>query len=51
MKGGEPQDAERVAGPAKTRKSGRDVFLYFDNDMKVKAPENAAELAKRLRLK
>jgi uncharacterized protein YecE (DUF72 family) len=49
--GGEPQDAERVSGPAKPRKSGRDVFLYFDNDIKVKAPENAAELAKRLRLK
>jgi uncharacterized protein YecE (DUF72 family) len=31
------------------RKGGRDVFLYFDNDIKVKAPENAAELARRLR--
>lgn len=50
-KGLEPQDAERVSGPAKPRKSGRDVFLYFDNDMKVRAPENAAELARRLKLK
>lgn len=48
--GGEPADAERVAGPARARRSGRDVFLYFDNDRKVKAPENAAELARRLGL-
>jgi uncharacterized protein YecE (DUF72 family) len=46
--GEEPADAERVGGPGKPRKSGRDVFLYFDNDIKVKAPENAAGLAKRL---
>jgi uncharacterized protein YecE (DUF72 family) len=29
---------------------GRDVFLYFDNDMKVMAPENALELTRRLHL-
>lgn len=46
--GDEPSDAERAGGPAKPRKSGRDVFLYFDNDIKVKAPKNAAELEKRL---
>jgi len=46
--GEEPADAERVGGPGKPRKSDRDVFLYFDNDIKVKAPENAAGLAKRL---
>lgn len=50
VKGGEPPDAERVAGPAKSRESGRDVFLYFDNDIKVKAPANAAELEKILGL-
>lgn len=49
--GEEPKDAERIGGPAKPRKSGRDVFLYFDNDIKVKAPENAAALARRLHLK
>jgi len=48
--GEEPADAERICGPGKPRKSGRDVFLYFDNDIKVKAPENAAGLAKRLEL-
>jgi uncharacterized protein YecE (DUF72 family) len=46
--GAEPEDAETIAGPAKPRKSGRDVFLYFDNDIKVKAPKNAAALAGRL---
>jgi uncharacterized protein YecE (DUF72 family) len=49
--GEEPADAERVDGPATPRKSGRDVFVYFDNDIKVKAPENAADLEKRLNLK
>ncbi|OYV32892.1 MAG: hypothetical protein B7Z80_25620, partial [Rhodospirillales bacterium 20-64-7] len=42
--GEEPADAERVLGPAHPRKSGRDVFLYFDNDMKVRAPEDARAL-------
>jgi uncharacterized protein YecE (DUF72 family) len=50
VEGREPLDAERVAGPVKTRESGRDIFLYFDNDIKVKAPENAAELEKILGL-
>jgi uncharacterized protein YecE (DUF72 family) len=50
VKGSEPPDAERVAGPAKIQESGRDVFLYFDNDIKVKAPANAAELEKILGL-
>jgi uncharacterized protein YecE (DUF72 family) len=48
--GHEPKDAERIGGPATARKSGRDVFVYFDNDIKVKAPKNAAELVARLHL-
>lgn len=44
--GGEPRDAERITGRAPVRQSGRDVFLYFDNDTKVKAPENALTLAR-----
>ena len=50
-RGGEPMDAERVGGPAKPRTAGRDVFLYFDNDIKVQAPKNAADLARRLHLR
>jgi len=46
--GGEPKDAERVLGPAKRRAGGRDVFVYFDNDAKVRAPADAASLAARL---
>ncbi|MFD0985609.1 DUF72 domain-containing protein [Methyloligella solikamskensis] len=49
-KGGEPQDAERVGGRADKRPSGRDVYVYFDNDMKVKAPRDANGLAARLGL-
>ena len=45
--GSEPEDAERVSGKARPRK--RDVFVYFDNDKKVRAPANAMELIRRLR--
>jgi len=46
--GGEPDDAERAGAPAKPRRSGRDVFVFFDNDAKVRAPRDAAALAERL---
>jgi uncharacterized protein YecE (DUF72 family) len=45
--GDEPDDAERVGGKARPRK--RDVFVFFDNDKKVRAPANALELMRRLR--
>jgi uncharacterized protein YecE (DUF72 family) len=45
--GDEPEDAERIGGKAKQRK--REVFVYFDNDLKVRAPANAMELMRRLR--
>lgn len=46
--GGEPADARRVhQRPARTC-GGRDVYVYFDNDMKVKAPFDAMALAARL---
>jgi uncharacterized protein YecE (DUF72 family) len=48
LEGGEPADARRVAGPAKRAPRGRDVFVYFDNDAKVRAPFDACGLAKRL---
>jgi uncharacterized protein YecE (DUF72 family) len=46
--GREPADVERVMGPCRPRKSGRDVYVYFDNDIKVRAPADAAALAARL---
>ncbi|MBW4022714.1 MAG: DUF72 domain-containing protein [Proteobacteria bacterium] len=46
--GGEPADAERVGPKAQKRK--RDVFVYFDNDLKVRAPVDAQALMRRLGL-
>lgn len=43
--GKEPEDAERVDGAAHPR--ARDVFVYFDNDAKVRAPIDAAGLVQR----
>jgi uncharacterized protein YecE (DUF72 family) len=43
-RGGEPTDAERAGGPAPKRRAGRDVFVFFDNDAKVRAPADAAAL-------
>jgi uncharacterized protein YecE (DUF72 family) len=45
--GEEPADAERIGGKGRARK--RDVFVYFDNDKKVRAPADALELIRRLR--
>ena len=45
-KGGEPEDSERVDGKAAKRK--RDVFVYFDNDKKVRAPFDAKALEDRV---
>jgi uncharacterized protein YecE (DUF72 family) len=47
-RGGEPADAERVLGPAKRLAKGRDVYVFFDNDAKVRAPADAKGLAERL---
>jgi uncharacterized protein YecE (DUF72 family) len=49
--GGEVADAARVGPPAKPRKSGRDVYVYFDNDVKVRAPYDAMNLAATLGLR
>ena len=46
--GGEPDDAERVLPPAKRRSGGRDVFVFFDNDAKVRAPVDAQALQELL---
>ena len=46
--GREPQDADRVIGGAGPKRSARDVFVYFDNDVKVRAPFDAQALAARV---
>ncbi|MCC5064878.1 DUF72 domain-containing protein [Xanthomonas campestris] len=47
--GGEPTDAQRV-GPRASKRVQRDVYCYFDNDMKVHAPFDARGLMQRLDL-
>ncbi len=42
-RGGEPRDAKRIAGKTRRARS-RDVFCYFDNDVKVRAPFDADRL-------
>ncbi|WP_363322295.1 hypothetical protein [uncultured Pigmentiphaga sp.] len=48
-RGSEPRDAIRMDGKAR-RSTGRDVFCYFDNDVKVQAPRNAKTLMAKLKL-
>jgi uncharacterized protein YecE (DUF72 family) len=43
-RGGEPRDASRVLPRSPSRARGRDVFVFFDNDAKVRAPVDAATL-------
>ncbi len=45
-----PRGAKRTGAPHRPPKSGGDVFVYFDNDVKVRAPFDAMSLAHRLHL-
>src|SRR5688572_2116925 len=45
-----PAGPRLVAAPAPVRPAGRDVFVYFDNDVKVRAPFDAMALAHRLKI-
>jgi uncharacterized protein YecE (DUF72 family) len=47
--GGEPEDAERVIKESGPERSSRDVFVYFDNDAKVRAPFDAKSLTQRVK--
>lgn len=51
-RGGQPRDAHTVDGAqAKAEHPGhRDIHVYFDNDIKVRAPFDAARLMRKLRL-
>jgi len=44
----EPDDANRIKPPLKRSAKGRDVYVYFDNDVKVRAPADARSLAEKL---
>ena len=44
----EPNDAQLIAAGPPTRRNARDVYVYFDNDAKVRAPFDARALHTRL---
>lgn len=48
--GAQPPDAQRVSAKEPARRASRDVFCYFDNDIKVMAPFDARRLIDRLGL-
>jgi uncharacterized protein YecE (DUF72 family) len=49
-RGREPADAHRISKARPRRRRERDVYCYFDNDAKVKAPVDARSLMTNLRL-
>ena len=46
--GEEPEDAERIVNQPGPRRKSRDVYVYFDNDAKVRAPFDAKALMERV---
>ncbi len=46
--GGEAPESEFVPGAPRGRKRARDVYVYFDNDIKVRAPFDARRLEEML---
>ncbi|HZC43641.1 MAG TPA: DUF72 domain-containing protein [Acidobacteriaceae bacterium] len=47
-KGSEPSDAECASTKKAAMRAKRDVFVYFDNDAKVRAPRDAKRLQARM---
>lgn len=48
--GREPENPRRLLDSAAPKRARRDVYCYFDNDIKVKAPRDARALMQRLGL-
>lgn len=48
--GGQPEDAQLISTAKPAARHSRDVYCYFDNDIKVKAPFDARKLLRRLDL-
>jgi uncharacterized protein YecE (DUF72 family) len=48
--GGTPRGTRRISKYSQRKKTARDVYVYFDNDVKVRAPFDAMSLAHRLKL-
>lgn len=49
-RGSQPEDARLISDRSARARRSRDVYVYFDNDIKVKAPFDALNLADRLGL-
>jgi len=47
-RGDEVEDGRKASGKPMKKRSARDVFVYFDNDIKVRAPYDAQSLQKRI---
>ena len=47
-RGEQPADAKQIIKPGKSQMQPRDVFIYFDNDAKVRAPFDAQGLMARV---
>ncbi|MGE7139377.1 DUF72 domain-containing protein [Luteibacter sp. NPDC031894] len=47
-RGAQPAKDPRIARSAPPKRASRDVYVYFDNDMKVKAPRDAHALTEKL---
>jgi uncharacterized protein YecE (DUF72 family) len=48
--GMQAEEVKTLTPPPPVRKAGRDVYVYFDNDVKVRAPYDAMSLSHRLGL-
>jgi uncharacterized protein YecE (DUF72 family) len=48
-RGEESPDGDRVAPPVRAKRAARDVFVYFDNDAKIRAPFDAQGLLSRVK--
>jgi uncharacterized protein YecE (DUF72 family) len=48
--GSEPTDAKHITDASPPKRQSRDIYCYFDNDVKVKAPFDARRLIEKLEL-
>ena len=46
--GGEVQDGRHASRKSAPKRKTRDVFVYFDNDIKVRSPYDAQSLQKKI---
>lgn len=49
-KGAQPRESKLISATAPPRRASRDIYCYFDNDVKVKAPFDARRLIDKLGL-